>query len=695
MKPARIEVDGDIAVIVMDRPPVNALGLPLRRAIMECLDEAIADPAVAAVVLMGSERIFSAGADIGEMSTEAALEEPVLPSVIARIEACAKPVIAAIGGLAMGGGLELAMGAHQRIALAGARLALPEVKLGLLPGAGGTQRFARAVGLARALDFILGGEPALAGEFAGTALIARVVEANLRGEAVGFARAAAAADVPPARLGEFGVDTAGSEKLLRQARARAEAKAGHEPAAARIIDCLEAATRLPLAEGLGFERRAYLELRETPAHRGLRHAFVAERACARIPDVPADTPVRPIRRGGVVGGGTMGRGIAINFLNAGIPVVLLESDQAALGRAVEEIASLYRARVERGRITAAERDRCMGLLEGTLSPGDLGDADFIIEAVFEDMEVKQAVFRDLDQVAKPGAVLATNTSTLDVNEIAAATGRPEDVVGTHFFSPANVMRLCEVVRGARTSKEVLATAMQLARRMGKTAVVAGVCDGFIGNRMLEHYVRMAQLMVEEGASPSGIDRALEDWGMAMGPFRMGDLAGNDIGWAIRKRRYVERPEVRYARIADLLCERGRFGQKTGTGWYRYEEGAREPIADPEVDAMVAAYRAEHGIDPRGIGADEIVGRCIYALVNEGARLLEEGIALRASDIDVVYLTGYGFPRFRGGPMRYADEIGLERVAAAMAGFEKASGDPFWRPAGLIARHIGGGRRFTD
>ncbi len=694
MSLAKYEADGDVAVISLASPPVNALKHALRRRIAEGIDKAMADKAIIAVVLIGSERAFSAGADITEMGTPAALAEPVLPNLIIKMEQYSKPIIAAIGGLAMGGGLELAMGAHHRIALGNARLALPEVKLGILPGAGGTQRFPRAVGLKGAVDFILRGDPVAAETFDGTALIARTVKDDLRGEAVAFAREVAASDTALTRLRDLDVDDTDAGEALAAARSQADAKAHHTPALARILDCLEAARSLPIDEGLKFERARFLELRETPAHRGLRHAFLAERECWKIPDVPASTPVRNVDSAAVIGGGTMGRGIAMNFLNAGIPVTLLETGREALDAAVAGIESLYKARVDRGRLTKAVLDKCMGLLTTTLDYDDLRHADFIVEAVFEEMKVKQEVFARLDEIAKQGTVLASNTSTLDVNQIASATTRPQDVVGTHFFSPANVMKLCEIVRGDKTSKEVLATTMAVAKRIGKTAVVAGVCDGFIGNRMLEHYVRMAQMMLEEGALPWQIDHAMEEWGMVMGPFRVGDLAGNDIGWGIRKRRYIEKPHVIYTRIADRLCELGRFGQKTGKGWYLYEKGSRTPIPDPDTEAMIAEYRAEHGITPRKVDDQEIVERCIYAMINECARILQEGIAMRASDIDAIYLTGYGFPRFRGGPMRYADEVGLANVAARMEEFERASGDPFWKPAAMITDLIDSGGTFT-
>jgi 3-hydroxyacyl-CoA dehydrogenase len=462
------------------------------------------------------------------------------------------------------------------------------------------------------------------------------------------------------------------------------------------VDAVAASVFQPFEEGLRRERELFLQMIQSPESRALRHAFFGERAAAKIPDVPSDTPVRKVESVAIIGAGTMGGGIAMNFLNAGLPVTILETKQEALDRGLATIRRNYEGQVKRGKLTPEKLEQRLKLLKPTLSYDDVKGADLAIEAVFEEMGVKEAVFRKLDEVMKPGAILATNTSTLDVNRIAEITKRPQDVVGMHFFSPANVMRLLEVVRGARTAKDVLATVMQVAKKIRKTAVVSGVCDGFIGNRMVEHYLRQALFLLEEGASPRQVDQALEKFGMAMGPFRMSDLAGNDIGWAIRKRRYLEKPGMVYSRIADRLCEMGRFGQKTGAGWYRYEAGRRDAIPDPAVEAMIADYRKEHGIAPRAIDADEIVERCVYALVNEGARILEEGIASRASDIDMVYLTGYGFPMHRGGPMLYADMTGLYNVARSMERFAaNPHGDPvFWKPAPLLARLAAEGKTFN-
>jgi 3-hydroxyacyl-CoA dehydrogenase len=524
-----------------------------------------------------------------------------------------------------------------------------------------------------------------------------VVDQGVLDAALTFARGVIADGRPRRRLRDVAIEYPNAEAFFQFARNAIATTSKHFPAPRACVDAVAAAVAMPFDDGLRHERRLFVELMQTPESRALRHMFFAERAAARIAGVADTTPVRTIERAAVVGAGTMGGGIAMNFLSAGIPVALLESNAGALERGVATIRANYENSARRGRMTSDGITQAMALLTPTLAYDDLRDADVVIEAVFEDMTIKERVFATLDDIAKPGAILATNTSTLDVDRIAACTSRPQDVVGMHFFSPANVMKLLEVVRGAATGADVLATVMQLARRIGKTAVVSRVCDGFIGNRMIEQYLRQAMFLVDEGASPAEVDRALEQFGMAMGPFRMSDLAGNDVGWRIRQRRYVEKPHVTYSRIADRLCEQGRFGQKTGAGWYRYEPGKRDAMPDPEVDTIVEAYRAEKGVTPRRISEDEIVGRCVYALVNEGARILEEGIAARASDIDLVYLTGYGFPVHRGGPMLYADMTGLYNVVRAMRAFAANGGaDPsFWEPAPLLAKLAAEGKTFNS
>jgi 3-hydroxyacyl-CoA dehydrogenase len=538
------------------------------------------------------------------------------------------------------------------------------------------------------------GDPVPASAFKGTPLIDEFVEGDLLPAALAFADKVVAEKRPIRRISEMKVDYPNHEAFLQFARNMIKGVAGPFPAPAKCADAIAASLTKSFAEGMKVEREIFIGLMGTPESRALRHLFAAERAASKIPDIPDDTPTRKIAKVGVIGAGTMGGGITMNFLNAGIPVTILEMKQEALDKGVGIIRKNYENSMKKGKLTQEKLDQRMGLLGTTLTYDDFKDCDLIIEAVFEDIGVKETVFKKLDEIAKPGAILASNTSTLDVNKIANFTKRPQDVVGMHFFSPANVMKLLEVVRGAATAKDVMATVMQVAKKIKKTAVVSGVCDGFIGNRMIEHYGRVAGFLLEEGATPAQVDKALEKWGMAMGPFRMGDLAGNDIGWAIRKRRYVEKPNIRYAKFADKLCEQGRYGQKTGKGWYLYKAGERKAIPDPEVDAMLVEYRKELGITPRKISDAEIVERCVYALVNEGARIVEEGIAARASDIDMIYLTGYGFPMFRGGPMLYADEMGLYNVARRMQAFAASSGDTFWEPAPLIAKRVAEGKSLT-
>ena len=688
-------LSGGTAVITLNNPPVNGLSLELRSGILADFDKASADPAVTAIVLIGSEKVFSGGADIKEFGSPKAFAEPNLPSLIAILENSKKPLIAAIGGSCMGGGLELALAAHFRIALASAQIALPEVKLGLLPGAGGTQRLPRLIGVEYAANIIAKGDPVPAMLFKGTPLFDEVVDDGLLEKALAFAEKVVTEKRPMKRVRDTRIKYPNHELFLHFARTMVKGMAGPFPAPIKCLDAVSAAvTSKSFDEGLAFEREAFQQLMMTSESRALRHLFFAERAASKIADIPDDTPVRKIARVGIIGAGTMGGGIAMNFLNAGIAVTILEMKQEALDRGIGVIRKNYEGTLKKGKLTQAKLDQRMGLLTGTLDYAGLADADLVIEAVFEDIGVKEQVFKKLDEVCKPGAILASNTSTLDVDKIAAFTKRPQDVVGLHFFSPANVMKLLEVVRGAATAKDVMATVMQVGKKIKKICVVSGVCDGFIGNRMIDHYGRMAGWLVEEGATPWQVDKALEKFGMVMGLFRMSDLAGNDVPWMIRKRRYVEAPEVKYSAIADRLCELGRYGQKTGKGWYLYEPGKRDPIPDPEVEKLIEDYRKEKGIVARKISDEEIVERCIFALINEGARILEEGIAARPSDIDMVYLTGYGFPMHRGGPMLYADEIGLFSVVRKMQDFAAASGDPFWQPAKLLVEKAAAGKKLT-
>ena len=702
----RYAVDADVAVLTLDNPPVNGLGYDTRRALVDGLDRALADPAVVAIVIAGAGKSFTGGADIREFGTPKAMQEPNLLSVIAAFEASAKPVVVAIHGVCMGGGLELALGCHYRLAAPGTQIALPEVKLGLVPGAGGTQRLPRAIGLEPAMNMIVSGNPVASDALAsipGQALFDRIVDGDLLTEAKAFARERAATTIgkeagPHPRVRDRRVQHPNLDAFVLFARTTVGAMAKDYPAAQRCVDCVEAAARKRFDDGMKFERDTFAALMMSPESRALRHAFFAERAASKIADVPDDTPQRDIRRVGVIGAGMMGGGIAMNFLNAGLPVVILETKQEALDRGVATIRKHYEGSVRKGSLSEAKFAQRMALLQPTLDYADLADCDLIVEAVFEEIGVKQAVFERLDAVAKPGAILASNTSTLDLDKIAAFTTRPQDVIGLHFFSPAHVMKLLEVVRGRETAKDVLATAMAVAKKIRKTAVVSGVCDGFIGNRMIEQYSRQAMFLLEEGALPAQVDAAAERFGFMMGPFRMSDLAGNDIGWAIRKRRYVEQPELTYSKVADALCELGRFGQKTGAGWYDYKPGDRKAHPSAEVEMMIVEHSAAAGIARRKIGDDEIVERLVYALVNEGAKILDEGIAAKAGDIDMVYLFGYGFPPFRGGPMRYADEVGLFNVVRAMRRHAAADVDNrqagAWEPASLLAALAADGKTFT-
>ncbi|MBX3618430.1 MAG: enoyl-CoA hydratase/isomerase family protein [Rhizobacter sp.] len=695
---ATYELHGPVAVITLNNPPVNGLGLDTRLGITQGLDKAQSDPAVKAIVLTGAGKAFSGGADINEFGSPKALAEPNLLSVIAAVEACSKPVVAAIHSVCMGGGLELALGCHYRLVSPGTQVALPEVKLGLLPGAGGTQRLPRVLGVETALNMIVSGEPVkseLLASLPGQKLFDRLVEGDLMAAALAFA--ADVADKRPLPLvRNLKATHANPDGYFQFARNSVGAMSRNYPAPLQCVEAVANAVYKKFDEGMRLELVAFQTLMLTPESRALRHVFMAERATSKIPDVPADTPVRDVKKLAVIGAGTMGGGIAMNFLNAGMPVVMLEMKQEALDRGVATIRKNYEAQVKKGKLKQDKLDQRMALLTTTLDYADLKDADMVIEAVFEDMGVKEKVFKTLDDVMKPGAILASNTSTLDVNQIAAFTKRPQDVIGTHFFSPANVMKLLEVIRGDKTAKDVLATVMALGKKIKKTCVVSGVCDGFIGNRMIEQYSRQAGFLLEEGATPEQVDKAIEKFGFAMGPFRMGDLAGNDVGWYIRKRRYVEQPEMRYSKTADLLCEMGRFGQKTSAGWYDYKPGKRDAIPSQAVVDMIEKVRAEKGITPRKISDEEIVQRLVYALVNEGAKIVEEGIALRASDIDMVYLTGYGFPAYRGGPMCYADTQGLFNVVASMKRFAQNPLDDasFWQPAPLLARLAAEGKTFS-
>ncbi len=691
----KYEVHGEVAVITMNKPPVNGLGADLRAGIVAALDRANAEDAVRALVLTGSQRAFSGGADVTEFGTPKASREPNLRVVIDLIESNAKPVVAAIGGQCLGGGLELALGCHFRVALADATLGLPEVKLGLLPGAGGTQRLPRLLGLEAALNIIVSGNPTPAIKFKGMPLIDEIVEGDLVSGGVAFARKVVAEGLPLKRARDLKVRDPQSDAFLQFARNTITAASKNFPAPLKCFEAVAASVSKPFDEGLQVEREGFLALMATPESRALRHVFAAERAAAKIPDVPEGTALRPVNQVAVIGAGTMGGGITMNFVNAGMPVVLLETQQAALDKGLATIRKNYENSMKKGKLTQAQVDERMGLIKPTLSYEDFRNVDLVIEAVFESMDVKEQVFRKLDEVIKPGAILASNTSALNLDKIAAFTKRPQDVIGLHFFSPANVMRLLEIVRGAKTAADVLATCMAMAKKIKKIAVVSGVCEGFIGNRMLARYGAAANGLLNQGALPQQVDGALQKFGLAMGPFRMGDLAGLDIGWAGRKRRQAENPGAYVPVVADRICEAGRFGQKTVAGWYRYEAGKRDPIPDPIVEALIAEYRKEKGLTPRKISDTEVIERCMYALVNEGARILAEGIAARASDIDIVYLNGYGFPVHRGGPMLYADMVGLPNVVRRLRQFAAEPGaDPSWQPAPLLVQLADEGKTFN-
>ena len=700
---AKYELQGQVAVITLDNPPVNGLGFETRLEVAQGIERALADAAVLGIVITGAGKNFCGGADIREFGGPKSLAEPNLHSLIKMLDDCSKPVVAAINGTCMGGGLELSLGCHFRVAAPGCAIALPEVKLGLIPGAGGTQRLPRVLGVETALNMIVSGEPVMSELLAslpGQKLFDQIAAEALLPAACALALSKAAehqasgAALP--RVRDLKTRHDNPDAYIAFARNMVKGMSKNFPAPAKCVDAVEASLKHKFDDGMRVERDIFLALMMTPECKALRHAFFGERAASKIPDVPEDTPKRTIAKLAVIGAGTMGGGISMNFLNVGIPVVMLEMKQEALDRGVATIRKNYDAQVKKGKLKQDKLDARMALLSTTMNYADIADADMVIEAVFEEMGVKEIVFKTLDEVMKPGAILATNTSTLDVNVIANFTARPQDVVGTHFFSPANVMKLLEVVRGAATAKDVLATVMALGKKIRKTSVVSGVCDGFIGNRMIEQYSRQAGFLLEEGCTPAQVDKAVEKFGFAMGPFRMGDLAGNDIGWAIRKRRYLEKPHMRYSKTADLLCEMGRYGQKTGAGWYDYVPGKRDALPSDRVVKMIDEHRQSLGVTARKIGDEEIVHRLVYSLVNEAAKILEEGIASKASDIDMVYLTGYGFPLHRGGPMCYADQQGLFNVVQTMKKFAANPLDDagFWQPAPLLARLAAEGKSFT-
>jgi len=688
---------GRVAVLTLNNPPVNALSQHVRQGLRDGLAQAVADSGVDAVVIVCAGRTFIAGADITEFGKPP--QTPSLHEALDLIESSPKPVIAAIHGTALGGGLEVTLACHYRVGVKDARFGLPEVKLGLLPGAGGTQRLPRVVGVEKALSMMVSGDPIRADEALKCGLIDEIVEGGGGGKApallvaaVAFAEKVVSEKRPLRKIRDLDDKVAavrGKPEVFANFRKSVARQTRGFRAPESIVKAVEAAVSLPFADGLKRERELFVELLNSPESKAQRYFFFAEREAAKIPDVPADTPAKDIKKAAVIGAGTMGGGIAMNFANAGIPVTVVEVAQDALDRGLGIVRKNYEATAARGRLTAVDVETRMGLITGSTDFNAVKDADIIIEAVFEEMPVKKEVFAKLDGLAKADAVLATNTSTLDVDEIASATKRPESVIGTHFFSPANVMRLLENVRGAKSSKTTVATAMAIGRRIGKVPVLVGVCYGFAGNRMLHQRGQQAEKLILEGALPHQVDKVLTDFGFPMGPFAMSDLAGLDVGWRIRKGRGVKSP------VADRICELGRFGQKTGSGYFRYEKGDRTPVPDADVEKIIVDVATSQGITRRYISDEEIVQRLLYPMVNEGAKILDEKIAIRASDIDVIWVYGYGWPVYRGGPMFWADSIGLKALRDRMLEFKKASGDAFWTPAPLLDRLANEGKGFVN
>jgi 3-hydroxyacyl-CoA dehydrogenase len=681
---------GRVAVLTVNNPPVNALSHHVRLGLRDGLAQAIADSGAAAVVLACAGRTFIAGADITEFNKPP--QSPVLWDVLDALESSPKPVVAAIHGTALGGGLETAMACQWRVGVKDARLGQPEVKLGIIPGAGGTQRLPRLVGVEKALQMIVVGDPIGGEEAHRLGLLDELVTGDLTAGAVAFAERVVAEGRPLRRVRDLNEKIAaarGKPEIFSAFRKSIARQARGFKAPEACIQAVEAAVALPFEQGVARERELFLECITSPESKAQRYFFFAEREAAKIPDVPADTLVKEVKKAAVIGAGTMGGGIAMNFANAGIPVTVVEVSKEALDRGLSVVRKNYEATAAKGRLTAADVETRMGLIRGTTDFGAVADADFVIEAVFEEMPIKKEVFAKLDGIAKPGAVLATNTSTLDVNEIASATRRPESVIGTHFFSPANVMRLLENVRGAKTDKTTIATAMAVGRRIAKVPVLVGVCYGFVGNRMLHQRGVQAERLILEGAPPHQVDKVLTDFGFPMGPFAMSDLAGLDVGWRIRKGRGVT------AAVADRICELGRFGQKTGAGYFRYEKGDRTPIPDPEVERIITEVAKAQSVERRAIADQEILERLLYPMVNEGAKILEEGIAIRPSDIDVIWVYGYGWPVYRGGPMFWADQIGLRAVRDRVRQYGEKTGDRFWKPAPLLDRLAEQGKGFLD
>ncbi len=692
--------DGDVAVITVNNPPVNALSPGVPEGIAAAIQQITADDSVKGAVMIGAGQTFIAGADIKEFGkiTSGQRKEGInFLDVIKSIEDCPKPTVAAIHGTAFGGGLEVAMGFHYRVAVASAQVGQPEVKLGLIPGAAGTQRLPRLAGVAKAVQMCADGNPISAKDALASGIIDRIVDGDLLAGAIAFVKEKIASGEQPPKTRERNEklgDEATNAPIFEAARAQAKKTARGMMAPQAAIDAVEAATKLSFDEGVAKEKELFQQCLFSDQSKSMIHVFFGEREVAKIPGIGKDTPQIAINKAAVIGAGTMGGGIAMNYANAGIPVIIKETTQEALDRGMATIRKNYQNSVNKGRFPQEVMDKRMALIMPQLTYDGFDQADIITEAVFEGMALKKEIFAELDKIAKPGAILASNTSTLSIDEIASATSRPEWVIGHHYFSPANVMRLLEIVRGKATSNEVIATSMALSKRLKKVGVLVGNCYGFVGNRMLHQYGREAQFLVEEGAKPQEVDGALYKFGMAMGPLAVGDLAGLDVGWRIRKEhRHLEKPGVRYPKVADELCERGRYGQKTGAGWYKYDEN-RKAIPDPEVDALIEQIAAAQGIQRRTVTEEEIIERTQYALINEGAKILEEGIALRAVDIDIIYLSGYGYPAWRGGPMWYGDTVGLKKVYDRVCQFHQEHGE-WWAPAPLLKELAEAGKTFAE
>ncbi len=698
MNAVLVEKKNRVATLSINNPPVNGLGSAVRAGLAEAMEAAIADSDVDAIIVTGAGRMFSGGADITEFGTPKSLQQPRLTEVINIMEQSAKPVVAAIHGVAAGGGLETALGCHYRVASPGTRLGLPEVTLGIVPGAGGTQRLPRLIGVEPALKLIAAGDLVPAEKAYALGIIDEVADGDLLEAALTAAERLAIGELPARRCRDLEhhlEDARGTPNLIEDFKSSIARRARGFEAPYACIESIANALSMTFDEALAEEREIFKRCVSGVQSNSLRHVFFAEREVLKIPDVPKDTPKRDIKSAAVIGAGTMGGGIAMNFANGGIPVTLVEIDGERLTQGLEVIRGNYANTVAKGRLSKDAMHERVALITGATEMAAVADADIVIEAVFENFDLKKEIFAELDRICKPGAIMATNTSTLDVDAIAAATSRPGDVLGTHFFSPANVMRLLENVRGEKTSKDVIATVMNLSKRIGKVAALVGVCDGFVGNRMLEPYTREASFLLEEGALPQQVDKVIYEFGFPMGPFAMIDLAGLDVGWRIRQERAATRPQhLRYSDIGDKICEMGRLGQKTSAGYYNYEEGNRTPQPDAAVEKLIVETSERLGMQRRDISDQEMLERCMYPLVNEGAKILEEGLALRASDIDVIWIHGYGFPRYCGGPMYWADTVGLDKVYDAMSRLHDTHGE-LLEPAPLLKKLAAEGRGFND